>query len=172
MILKFMILTKNVILEKINSGEISITPFNPKNVGSGSIDLTLAGEFRIFKKNIRSISINENIDYKKYTIKIKAKKIKIMPGEMILGITKEKIKLADNLCGWLYGRSRFARLGLSVHITAGFVQPGSENKQVMEIVNLAPFPLELHKGDKIMQIIIEETMGRSKFNGKFRNQEL
>lgn len=52
-----------------------------------------------------------------------------------LGITQEKICLSPEYCGLLEGRSRFARLGLFVHITAGFMQPGIENRQVLEIFN-------------------------------------
>jgi len=48
----------------------------------------------------------------------------LLPGCACLGITEEKIKLAPSMCGLLEGRSRFARLGLFVHITAGFMNPG------------------------------------------------
>ena len=166
-----MILTKKKILDAIRKKEIVISPFNKKNVGAGSIDLTIDNKFRIFKKN-RTIKLNENSDYKKYTKLVKASKILIEPGEMILGITKEKIKLPQNLCGWLQGRSRFARLGLAVHVTASFVQPGSENKQVLEIINLGKNPIEIHAGDKICQLILERTEGKAKFKGKFVNQKL
>ena len=167
-----MILTKDAILNRIKSGDIKIEPFNLDNLGDGSMDLTLSNEFRIFKKGIKNISITETTDYKEYTQLIKTKMIKLKPGELILGITQEKLKLPPNLCGWLQGRSRFARLGLTVHVTASFVQPGSENRQVMEIINLNKIPLTVHEGDKIMQIVFENTEGKSTFQGKFRNQEL
>ena len=55
----------------------------------------------------------------------------------------EKVTLASDICGWLEGRSRFSRLGLLVHISASFMQPGIENKQVLEISNQSPMPLAL-----------------------------
>ncbi|MCD6547809.1 MAG: dCTP deaminase [Nanoarchaeota archaeon] len=166
-----MILTRNEILKLVKSGELKIKPFNEKNVGAGSIDLSLDNKFRIFKGN-QKVKISEKVDYKKFTKLIKAEKIVLKPGEIVLGITREKIKLPTNICGWLQGRSRFARLGLVVHVTASFVQPGSENKQVLEIINLSPNEIEIHAGDKICQLILEKTIGRAKFKGKFVNQKL
>ncbi len=166
-----MILTKNEILKAIEKKELVIKPLNKNQIGAGSIDLTLDNQFRIFKKD-SLIKISENVDYKKYTKLIKAKKIVLQPREMALGITKEKLKLPPTLCGWLQGRSRFARLGLVVHVTASFVQPGSENKQVLEMINLGKNPIEIHAGDRICQLILERTEGKAKFKGKFVNQNL
>lgn len=88
-----------------------------------------------------------------------------------MGITKERIKLGENICGWLEGRSRFARLGLLVHISAGFMQPGINNQQVLEIVNLGHRPLRLHAGTKICQFIFQTTKGKAKYEGKFKGQK-
>ena len=165
------LLAKSEILREIKKGNIKITPLNKKNIGPGSVDLTLDNVFRKFVKS-RKVSINENTDYKKLTKKIKSKSITLLPGELVLGITKERIKLAPNLAGWLQGRSRFARLGLMVHVTAGFVQPGVDNKQVLEIINLSPFALEVKPGTKICQIVFEMAEGKAKYSGKFKNQAL
>jgi dCTP deaminase len=94
----------------------------------------------------------------------------LMPGETVLGITHERIKLPGSICGWLEGRSRFARMGLVIHMTASFVQPGINNRQVLEIGNLAPFPLVLKPGVRICQIILERTEGKASYQGKFRSQ--
>ena len=166
-----MILTRKKIIEAVRKKELIILPFDKKNIGAGSIDLTLDNKFRIFNKK-GTIKISERMDYKKYSKLIKAKKIVLNPGDIILSITKEKLKLPENMCGWLQGRSRFARVGLVVHVTASFVQPGSENKQVLEIINLGKNPIEIHAGDKICQLILEWTDGRAKLKGKFVNQTL
>ena len=167
-----MILTKKEILKAVKTKEIKIEPFNPKNVGSGSVDLTLDNQFRIFN-NAGIIELDENIDYKKYARLVTREKIILKPGEMILGITKEKITLPGNMCGWLQGRTRFARLGLNVHITASFVQPGSENKQVLEIINMNKIPMEIKAGTKICQIVFERAAGSSKEKSKYTyNQKL
>jgi dCTP deaminase len=90
---------------------------------------------------------------------------------MILGITKEKISLSEGISGRLEGRSRFARFGLAVHVTAGFMQPGISNQQVLEIVNLGHAPMALYPGTKICQFIFEACKGKARYQGRFVNQE-
>jgi len=167
-----MILTKNVILDEIKNKTLKITPFNTNQVGPGSIDLTLDRQFRVFKRGLKKVTVTERTDYKKYTDKLITDKLTLQPGEIILGITKEKIELPEDLCGWLQGRTRFARMGLTVHITASFVQPGSKNKQVLEIINTNDFPLEIKAGTRIVQIILQRTEGKARLSGKWVNQKL
>ena len=81
--------------------------------------------------------------------------IVLQPGGMCLGITREKITVPTHLMGTLEGRSRYARMGLAVHVTSSMVQPGSDNHQVLEIVNFAPFPVKLHAGMRISQVVFE-----------------
>jgi dCTP deaminase len=162
-----MILTKNEILKEIKKGNIKITPFNKNNIGPASIDLTLGNEFRIF--NHDKIDL-KNFDYKKITKLIKANKITIKPNQLVLGIAKEKIKLSDSLAGDLEGRSRYARIGLLVHVSSNFVHPGINNKQVLEIKNDSNNEIVLHAGLKICQLIILECRGKASYNGKFKNQ--
>jgi dCTP deaminase len=163
-----MILTRNEILKEIKNGNIKINPFDKKNIGSASIDLTLDNKFRIFFENKIDL---KNFDYKKITKLVKKEKIIIKPGQLILGITKEKIRLANNLCGNLEGRSRYARIGLLVHISSNFVQPGVNNKQVLEIRNDSNSEITLYSGLKICQLIIMQTKGKAKYKGKFKNQD-
>lgn len=165
-----MILTKDKIKEEISAGRIKISPFNPRNLGPGSYDLSLGSSFRKYIGNKR-LSLNENIDYKKYTRLVKGN-VELKPGEFILGITREKISLPDDICGWLGGRTRFARLGLLIHSTAAFLHPGISNRQVLEIYNQSPNVLELKPGTKICQIMFEKTSGKAKYKGKHARQTL
>jgi len=165
-----MILTKNEILKEIKKGNIKIKPLNLKNVGPASIDLTLDNKFRVFEDS-KKIVLNEKTDYKRLTKGKKLKELILKPGDFALGITKEQINLPDNLCGWLSGRSRFARLGLLVHITASFVQPGINNKQVLEIKNASNNILIIKPGEKFCQLIIEKTEGKAIYKGKFKKQK-
>lgn len=168
-----MVLTRSAILKEIKKGQIKITPFNSKNLGPGSYDLTLSNEFRTFIKIHGVLEINEETDYKKITKLHKTNKpFTIMPGESILAIAKERIKLAPDLCAWLQGRSRFSRLGLMVHITAAFIQPGVNNYQVLEMFNASPVPLSIKTGLKVAQLIIERCEGKAKYKGKFKTQRL
>jgi len=165
------ILSKETILDEMKKGNIKISPFNNKNLGPASYDLTLDNKFRFFDKKTKLIEINENSDYQKLTSFKRLKSVILLPGDLILGITKERITLESSICGRLSGRSRFARLGLGVHITADFVQPGIRNKQILEIKNLSNVPLKLNAGSKIMQIMFERIEGKaSKYSGRFVKQ--
>lgn len=166
-----MILTRDDILKEMKKGRIKIEPFSKDQVGPASIDLSLGNEFRVFKK-WKTAPVSEDVDYKKFTKLIKVDTYRTLaPEDFILGLTKEKLTLPDNICGWLTGRTRFARLGLSIHITASFIQPGVSNKQVLEIKNVSKLQLILCPGTRVCQVILMKTTGRSKYEGKFAKQE-
>jgi len=165
------ILTKDAILEKIKNKKIAISPFNKNNLGPASYDLTLDNKFRLFNLNLKTLTVDEKTDYKNISTPYTTNSLTLKPGEFALGITKETIKLPNNICGWLSGRSRFARLGIGIHVTANFVQPGINNKQILEIKNLSNTPIKLKAGTKIMQIIFETTQGKAtSYKGKFAKQ--
>lgn len=165
-----MILTKEKVLEEIKKKGIKISPFSRKSLGPASYDLTLGNEFRVYEKG-KNVSVKEGVNYKKFTKLVKGN-IKLKPGDFILGVTKEKITLSENVCGWLTGRSRFARLGLQIHSTAAFLQPGINNKQVLEIYNLSKNTLELKPGTRICQVMFDRTEGKARYKGKFSRQSL
>jgi len=164
------VLTRNEILKLIKKDSVKVTPFNEKQIGPASIDLALGDEFRLFKKGSK-IVLDEKTNANDYTKVVKQTKIVIKPGEFIHGITLEKIKLPENVCGFLYGRSRFARMGILIHATASFIQPGIDNKQVLEIKNISPRKIVLKKGLKICQLILMEMKGKAKYSGRYKNQE-
>jgi dCTP deaminase len=167
------ILSRNELLRYIDEGKIKIDPFDRKQVGPTSIDLTLGNEFRVFKKVRGIFHLKEDVDYEEATKVVRLNKgdyLLLMPGELVHGITKEKIELSQDLAGWIEGRSRFARIGLMVHVTAGLVQPGCNNKQVLEISNMSPMPIALYPDTMICQIIFERLEGKAKYEGRFKNQ--
>jgi dCTP deaminase len=164
------VLTRDEIIKQINKGFIKIDPLVMKNIGPGSIDLTLGDEFRLFDEKKGKIEVMEDTDYALMT-KPKTGPIALKPGQFLLGVTKETIKLPGNVCGFLSGRSRFARLGIIVHATASFIQPGINNKQVLEIYNLSKRTLVLNPGLKICQLTLIETTGTAKYNGKYEKQK-
>jgi dCTP deaminase len=153
---------------------IRIEPLDRSQIGPGSIDLTLGNDFRVFRKQSKIYHVKNHSDFQDITKAVHVKDggyIVIKPGEMVLGITKEKITLADSISGRLEGRSRFARFGLAVHVTAGFMHPGIANHQVLEIVNLGHSPLALYPGTRICQFVFEKCSGRARYKGKFVKQE-
>ncbi len=168
------ILTRNEIRKAIDQGLIRIEPLDRSQIGAGSVDLTLGNDFRIFKKHRGIFHIRDESAFENLTELISlqdGETIIVRPQEMILGITREKITIAENYCGWLEGRSRFARFGLAIHVTAGFMHPGISNHQVLEIVNLGHTRLALYPGTRICQIILEKCIGTAKYSGKFEVQD-
>jgi dCTP deaminase len=167
------VLGREAILQAIEAGAIGVTPFVPERLGPASLDLTLAGTFRVFRKVHEVIEVRENTDYRQLTEKIEVPEgqhILIMPGETVLGITREQLRLGPGLCGWLEGRSRFARLGLMVHISAPFMGPGIDSQQVLEMSNFGPAPLAVHPGTAICQFVFQKLQGVESYTGRFAGQ--
>ena len=167
------VLAKSEILQEIKAGRVRIEPFRRSCVRAASIDLHLGNAFRVFQSPHKSIPVTDLTDFKSATRGIRVPRgsgIQLSPGETVLGITEEKITLPDNICGWLEGRSRFSRLGLLVHISASFVQPGIANHQVLELSNFGPSPLEIFPGTAVCQLILQRTIGTGHYRGLFENQ--
>lgn len=165
------ILTHDEILKEVDSGRIQIDPFNPDAVGPASVDLRLDNKFRVFKKLHGTFDVREDADYEQITEYMEVEeRFLLLPGESVLGITLERVTLPPDICGWLEGRSRFARVGLTVHVTASFMQPGISNKQVLEINNVSPIPLFLYPGTYICQFIFQKCIGSARYQGRFANQ--
>ncbi len=167
------VLTRDEIFRAIEDGRIEVEPFHPQFVGPGSIDLHLGSQFRVFQKLHQIYHVTDEADFQEIT---KLEEVEdyfvLMPGETVLAVTEERIKLAPSLCGRLEGRSRFARLGLMVHITAGFMQPGINNHQVLEISNVSSIPLALHPGTRMCQFIFETCLGEATYQGRFADQSV
>uniref|UniRef100_A0A7S3LTV3 dUTPase-like domain-containing protein n=1 Tax=Palpitomonas bilix TaxID=652834 RepID=A0A7S3LTV3_9EUKA len=169
------VLSKDEILKAIAIGEIKIEPFRESALSCASIDLTLADEFRYFPPARNVLHITDHIDYKAVTEKVivpKGEAFVLSPGQTCLSITQEKITLSPRLCGILEGRSRFARLGLFIHITASFMNPGISNRQVLEIYNASNNTVALFPGTKICQFIFLRMAGEATYQGHFKAQEL
>ncbi len=153
-----MILSNEDVENYLKRGVIRITPQpTPEQIGPGSVDLTLSNEFWRFSGKAKGKTFDlDEIDLEKITKKVIANSITIAPNELILGKTLERIALPNNICGKLEGRSRYARRGLAIHVTSSFIQPGSDNHQVLEIVNLAPYSMILRNGMRVSQAVFEE----------------
>jgi dCTP deaminase len=166
------ILTRDCILEEIDAGNIVIEPYQKDMVGPASVDLHLGDELRVLDDVDGHIDVHDDTDYRQ-TSRVEAlvAPFALAPGQTVLGITRERIRLPANICGWLEGRSRFARLGLTIHVTAGFISPGINNRQVLEISNLSGRTLRLHAGTRICQIVLQRTEGSAVYQGRFTRQD-
>lgn len=165
------ILTKDEIIKEMEKERIKIEPFLEDQIGAGSVDLHLGDEFRIYHPTRKIVEVTDDVDYIKLTDWVKMPDgILLMPGETVLGITLERVTLPPDICGWLEGRSRFARVGLLVHISASFMQPGISNHQLLEMSNFSPNPLRIMPGTRICQFIFQRTEGEAVYEGRFKNQ--
>ncbi|MFN7991726.1 MAG: dCTP deaminase [Candidatus Micrarchaeia archaeon] len=151
-----MILSDKDIRKMLKEGKMKIAPLSDDQIGPASVDLTLSDEWYFFKDeysrkivDLSRIGFDEAFELKR------GPEITLKPGELCLGKTAERITLPADVMGKLEGRSRFARMGLIIHTTSALVQPGSDNRQILEIVNLAPFPIKLHAGMRVSQVLFE-----------------
>jgi dCTP deaminase len=166
------VLTRQAILEELESGRLKIEPFSLDQLGAASIDLTLGGEIRVIEAGDGPIDLREDADYRDHTRLCSLDQPYVLePGHTIHGITRERIHLPRNLSGFLEGRSRFARLGLMVHVTSAFVQPGVTNRQVLEMSNVSNRPLRIHAGVRLCQLVLMRTEGEALYAGRFADQD-
>ena len=160
-------------------------PINDKITGV-TVDLTLSSMFKTFNNiQVPFIDLSEdrdsiNLSISKLTGDIKVVKHKdlfyIHPGELVIGMTEENIKIPENLVGILDGRSSLARLGLCVHISASRIDPGWNGKIALEFYNCGKVPLGLRPGMDICAISFEsissfvDTSYNNKVVSKYINQ--
>ena len=150
-----MILSDKDIKNYINSGKISIDPkLKEEQFQSAWIDLTLGKEFRVFKITQSAVLDPKNPEeITEIIIVDEEKPFIIHPGEFVLGTVNEYIKFPDDLAGAVDGRSSLGRLGVVVHVTSTFVDPGWEGKLVLEITNVGRMPVALYPGMRICKLV-------------------
>lgn len=152
-----MILSDRDIKVAIASGHVKIEGFDaPPHIHAASMDLHLSSVFKIYEhskfavldprkpesfcNNMRKIEVEKGDSFM------------VQPGEFILGVTVEKITVPDDLVVRVEGRSSLGRLGIIVHSTAGFVDPGFSGTITLEISNLNRMPIALYPGMRICQL--------------------
>ena len=167
-----MILTRDAIRREIDAGRVVLDPLVPDQIGPASIDLHLADEIRVMHAGREPVAVTDDADYRTITdVRVLDAPYPLAPGETIHGITRERIRLPPDVAGWLEGRSRFARLGLMIHVTSGFVQPGVDGKQVLEMSNVSGRTLLIHAGVRICQIVLQRCEGSAIYQGRFARQD-
>ena len=167
------VLTRDAILKELASGRLRLEPFSPDQVGAASIDLHLGPELRVPVDTANGpIDVTDDATPDAFTRLIPFEKPYVLaPGHTVHGITRERLFLPPDLCAWIEGRNRIARLGLTVHVSSGFVQPGVANRQVLEMSNVSGRALAIHPGIRICQIVLQRTEGSAVYRGRFAGQE-
>ncbi|NPD31019.1 dCTP deaminase [Eggerthellaceae bacterium zg-1084] len=152
-----MVLSDRDIKAALEAGSIRIQPLVPENIQPASVDVRLGSNFRIFRNSSHAFidplesqpGLTEAIDVPEGEAFI------LQPGQFALGTTLERIALPDDILGKLEGKSTLGRLGLMIHSTAGYVDPGWEGEITLELSNVATLPIVLHPGMRIGQMSFE-----------------
>jgi dCTP deaminase len=148
------VLSDGTIRRLVDEGRIRIDPWDAGMVQPASVDLRLGPSFRVFH-NFRVESIDLSKPPTNLTEHVQVgsdESFVIHPGEFVLGRTEEWVELPDDLVARIEGKSSLGRLGLIVHATAGFVDPGFKGTLTLEITNLTRVPIVLWPGKPIAQL--------------------
>ena len=174
-----MILSDISIREELAAGRIVIDPLGAKAVQPSSVDLHVDRYFRVFRNDTTPfIDPKESQENLTELVEVSDDGSFILhPGEFVLGSTLERLQLPDDLVARLEGKSSLGRLGLLIHSTAGFVDPGWDGHVTLELSNVANLPITIYYAMKIGQLsfmqLTEPTSapyGTAKLGSKYQGQ--
>ena len=176
------ILSDKTIKEYLEEGKIVIDSLkDEQQIQPSSVDMRLGDEFKVFKV-IRKPYIDpkdeEDIaEYMESSTVPEGEAFIIHPNEFALATTQEYVKVPDDLVARVEGRSSMGRLGVTMHITAGYVDPGFEGRITLEISNIGAMPVALYPGQRVCQLVFETMTtpaelpyGHPKRNSKYMKQ--
>ncbi|HET7677621.1 MAG TPA: dCTP deaminase [Candidatus Limnocylindrales bacterium] len=174
-----MVLSDRDIRAAIETGRVRIDPYDSSCVQPSSVDLHLDREFRVFRNN-RYPYIDVRAPQPDLTELVSIdddEPFILHPGEFVLGQTLEWVELPPDLVSRLEGKSSLGRLGLLIHSTAGYVDPGWRGNLTLELSNVANLPIALYYGMKIGQIsffrmtsAVERPYGSRELGSKYQGQ--
>jgi len=148
------VLSDRSIRQEIEDGRIVIDPYEERLVQPSSVDVRVDRRFRVFRNSrYPYIDVRKQMEELTEPVSIEGEEPFILhPGEFVLGQTLERISLPDDLVARLEGKSSLGRLGLLIHSTAGFVDPGFSGNITLELSNVANLPITIYHGMPIGQI--------------------
>ena len=149
-----MVLSDRSIRQEIEDGRIVIDPYDERLVQPSSVDVRVDRRFRVFRNSrYPFIDVRKEMEELTEPVAIEGDEPFILhPGEFVLGQTLERVSLPDDLVARLEGKSSLGRLGLLIHSTAGFVDPGFSGNITLELSNVANLPITIYHGMPIGQI--------------------
>ena len=148
------VLSDGTIRRLVAEGHVLIDPWDEAMVQPASVYLRLGTSFRVFHNHrITAIDLAEPPRNLTELVEVEDdESFVIHPGEFVLGRTQEHVELPDDIVARIEGKSSLGRLGLIVHATAGFVDPGFKGTLTLEITNLTRVPIILWPGKPIAQL--------------------
>lgn len=176
-----MILSDGTIRKHLAAGTIIIDPIEPQQVQPASVDVRLGDAFLVFRNHTCEVidPFNKPSDLMEPVVVKEGEAFVLHPGEFVLGTTFEEIGLPDDIVARVEGKSSLGRLGLLIHATAGFVDPGWKRGHItLELSNVATLPIKLWPGMKIGQLSFhtldkaaERPYGHPDLNSKYVGQQ-
>jgi dCTP deaminase len=175
-----MVLSDRTIRRLVAEGRIGLQPFDESLVQPSSVDVRVDRWFRVFR-NSRYPFIDVKVAQEDLTELVEIDDdtpFILHPGEFVLGSTLERVTLPDDLVARLEGKSSLGRLGLLIHSTAGFVDPGWDGHVTLELSNVANLPITIYYGMKIGQLSFvqltepaEAPYGSGTLGSKYQGQQ-
>lgn len=130
-----------------------IEPFNEDQVEPASYDVRLGNDFLVFERDeTLAVDLDNPADITKKVHIPDGGYFLLHPGEFVLGVTRETLHMPNGLVARIEGKSSIGRLGLMVHVTAGYIDPGFNGPVTLEMTGLHPLPIQLRPGKLIGQI--------------------
>jgi dCTP deaminase len=173
-----MILNDDGLVQAIEAGRLTVQPIlDEKRVQPASIDLTLGEEFAYWPTDGKLIDLGDPRTVPEMTRGRYRAGYPLHPGAFALAATAEVIGLAADLCARVEGRSSLGRLGLCIHATAGFIDPGFKGAITLELFNMSGHTLLLVPGMSICQLAVQQMSAPSarpygsERGSKYMNQE-
>jgi dCTP deaminase len=149
-----MVLSDRTIRRLLDEGRIGIEPYEEELLQPSSVDVRVDRLFRVFRNSrYPFIDVKQEMEELTELVEVDPEEAFILhPGEFVLGSTLERITLPDDLVARLEGKSSLGRLGLLIHSTAGFIDPGWDGHVTLELSNVANLPITIYYGMKIGQL--------------------
>jgi dCTP deaminase len=175
-----MVLSDRTIRQLLDEGRIGIEPYEEELLQPSSVDVRVDRLFRVFRNSrYPFIDVKREMEDLTELVEVDSDEAFILhPGEFVLGSTLERITLPDDLVARLEGKSSLGRLGLLIHSTAGFIDPGWDGHVTLELSNVANLPITIYHGMKIGQLSFvqlsepaETPYGAGELGSKYQGQE-
>ena len=175
-----MVLSDRTIRDEIDKGRIIIRPLGDGCIQPASVDVHLDRQLLVFRNNrVPFVDIRANTE--RLTDKVLIADddaFMLHPGEFVLGSTVEHVEVPDDLVARLEGKSSLGRIGLLIHSTAGYVDPGWKGHLTLELSNVSNLPVTLYYRMKIGQISFlrltepaEHLYGSKELGSKYQGQQ-
>lgn len=159
----------------IQTRAIAIEPYRFEQLNPASYDVTLHPQLRVPNRKVKNIDLAGVMPGHTDLVEIDEDGYYLHPGCFVLASTVEHFTIGAGTVARVEGKSSVGRLGLTVHVTAGYIDPGFVGNITLEIVNHAPWSITLRRGVRIAQIAFEHLLSVPKLDyattGSYCGQE-